>query len=157
MSDLLSTLREQRDERVQELYLDLPIPTWDKSLVARFGVMERKEIEAIGRRKRNAETDMDFLIRAVQEIYAYDPGKTAEGKRMEHNESYVRVEDEQGLPILFDTRLAEKMGVEDATTARDVLRYLVKFNDIALGGMGQRVITWMQNTDADVADELVGE
>lgn len=157
MSDFLANLRQQRDERVRDLHLDLPIPTWDGALVARFDVAPRKEVEKFGRQKRTQDADCDFLINHVRCLYALDREKVVDAERMEENEDYVRIEDENGLPVKFDIRLAEKMGVTDATSAREVLQYLVKFNGIAIGGMAAKLIMWMQNTDAEVADSLVGE
>jgi hypothetical protein len=157
MSDLLTNLKEQRDERVQDLHLDLPVPTWNSTLVARFDVMDRKKVEKFSKQKRTIEADQDFVIQATRELYAYDPDKQAEGMRMEGNDDYVRIETVDGAPIKFDSVLAEKFGETALSTGREVLMYCVKDNAIAVGGLAGKLIQWMQNTDSEVADSLAGE
>ena len=158
MSDLLARLAQEREERVQDLHLDLPIPTWDGSLVARFGILERKALEKFANAKRTPEADMDFLIMAVRELYVHDPDKQLEGgERMDGNIDYVRLEDDNGIPVKFDATLAAKLGQAELTTARDVIAYCFKQNTIATSAMALKVIQWMQNTDLQVAEALVGE
>lgn len=158
--DILAKIAQDREERVQDLHLDLPIPTWDKQLVARFSVMPRKQMEKFSDKKRTLEVDLDFLIQACSALYAYDPEHSVEGcERMEENEDYVRIEDEDG-PITFEERLGVKLGMtqeQDPTRARNVVLYCFKDNGIAVSGFVIRVVTWMQNTDAKVAADLVGE
>lgn len=158
MTDFLSNLRAERDERVQDLHLDLPIPTWDGGIVARFNILPRKRVEKFAKAKRTVEQDIDLIVEAVRELYAHDPDKQVEpGTRMAENDAYVRIEGDEGFIVKFDSVLMEKMGVKEVESARDVVRYMVKFNDIALGGLAGRLLMWMQNTDAEVADALVGE
>lgn len=158
MSDLLTSLKEQREERVRDLHLDLPIPTWDGALVARFDVMDRSKVERFAKQKRTVEADQDFIINSVRELYALDKERIVTGaQRMAGNEDYVRVEDESGAPVKFDAMLATQIGEPELTKAREVLMYCVKNNAIAIGGLAARLIQWMQNTDAEVADALAGE
>lgn len=162
MSNLLTNLKEQRNERVQDLHLDLPIPTWGKDLVTRFDVLGRKKVEKFGKQKRTIEADQDFVLQAVREIYAYDPGGDTPGMRMDEgtdkeNRDYVRVETEDGAPVKFDRELALKLEEPQLGSGREILMYCVKDNAIAVGGLAGRLITWMQNTDAEIADTLAGE
>src|SRR3954453_5658674 len=100
MGDVFKNITAKRDERVKDLHLDLPVPTWDRDLIARFAILPRKEVEAFANKRRNLEADMDFIIKATHELYVVDPEHQVEdAKRMEENEDYVRVEDETGRPL----------------------------------------------------------
>lgn len=157
--DVLSKISKEREERVQDLHLDLPIPTWDKDLVARFSVMPRKQMEKFSDKKRTLEVDLDFLIQACTALYARDVDHSFPGERMEENDDYVLVADDDG-PVTFEERLGRMLGMteeQDPTRARNVVMYCFKDNGIAVSGFVIRVVTWMQNTDAKVAADLVGE
>src|SRR4051794_5952763 len=112
MSGLLSKIAANRDERVKDLHLDLPIPTWGGDLVARFGVLPRNEVEAFANKRRNLEADMVFLIKTITALYAHDPERTAEGPRMEENEDYVLVQSEDGRPLKFEQAFGELIGMK---------------------------------------------
>src|SRR5690349_13352134 len=129
MSDLLTTLAAKREEKVQDLHLDLPVPTWDRTMVIRYNVVDRKLVEKFsGMTKRTVEADCDFVIAAVREIYLHDPENLVEdGTRMKEDPNYVRLED-GGTLVRIDSVLAEKLGQSDLTKAREVLMYLVKDN-----------------------------
>lgn len=156
--DLLSEIAAKRAERVQDIHLDLPVPTWGGDMVARFDVMSRKQVEKFASRKRSVEADANFIIAATRELYLFDPSGTAAGHRMEENSDYVRIEDEEtGLPVRWDKVLASKLGKSELERAYEVLMYCLKDNALATGGLAGRLINWMQNTDAEVAEALVGE
>lgn len=158
---LLQKLNEEREERVQDLHLDLPIPTWGGDLVARFDVMERNHVERFAKQKRSVEADCDFVIRSVRELYMRDEDKVFEGQRMEVNPDYVRIEhdvDGVAVPVKFDKMFAEALGkADELQSAREVLMFCVKDNALAIGGLAGKLVTWMQNTDAEIADSLAGE
>lgn len=160
MSDLLNRIAQEREERVQDLHLDLPIPTWDGYLVARFNIMERKRLEKFlkGRKgSQGVDNDASFLAQTLRELYLLDPEKEATGTRMEDADAYVRIEDEAGSPVKFDATLAKKLGQDEMVTAKDVVLYCFKFNELAVGAMAVKVMQWMQNTDKEVAESIVGE
>lgn len=155
---VLASIAKRRDERVQDLHLDLPIPTWDGDLIARFEILPRKVVEKFATAKRSLDNDLNFIIRATRELYLLDQSKSAPGTRMEDNGDYVRIEDDEtGQPVRWDTVLAAKLEHPDLETAKAVLLYCVKDNGLAVGGLAGKLITWMQNTDAEVAEALVGE
>lgn len=162
LQGLLKKTATKRAERVKDLHLDLPIPTWDGDLVARFGILPRREVEAFSEKRRSLDADMDFLITATHCLYARDPDHTSEGERMEENDDYVRVEAEDGRALKFEQSLGEALGMKVAEEngtirGRTVVMYCFKDNAIAIGGFVARVVTWMQNTDAEIAERLVGE
>lgn len=155
---VLAGITKRRDERVQDLHLDLPIPTWDGDLIARFEILPRKVVEKFATAKRSLDNDLNFIIRATRELYLLDPSKAGPGTRMELNDDYVRIEDDDsGQPVRWDSVFAAKLEHPELGTAKDVLLYCVKDNGLAVGGLAGKLITWMQNTDAEVAEALVGE
>lgn len=156
--DILRQISDKRDKRVEDIHLDLPVPTWDGDMIARYDIISRKAVEKFAKQKRSVEADVNFIISATRELYIYDPSQAASGTRMEHNAEYVRLEDEEsGMPLKWDKVLAEKLGHPELERAVDVVLYCVKNNALAIGGMAGKLITWMQNTDAEVAEALVGE
>lgn len=159
MSEVFRRLAQSRDERVQDIHLDMPIPTWDGDLVARFDVLDRDEVEKFANRRRSSEGDLDFIIKATRELYMRDSDHQANGaKRHEFNDEYVRIETEEGASVRWDTSLAEFLQKpEDLKTSREVLLFCVKNNTLAIGGLAGKLIMWMQNTDAEIADSLLGE
>lgn len=158
MSNLLSSIAARREERVQDLHLDLPVPTWGGDLIVRFGLLERSQVEEFGNKsKRTTNDEMDFLLSAVRGLYVKDPHKTQPGPRMEEHDEYVQLVDDNEQPVGFTTVFAEMIGAPTMESARQVLLYSVKDNQIAIAGMAGRLVTWMQNTDAEIADALAGE
>lgn len=154
--DLLRKISQERERRVESLHLDLPIPTWDEQLVARFEVLPRKEFEKFAKGKASPDNDANFVIRSCAALYLHDPEHLAEGQRMEENDDYVRIEDETGMPVGFDAMLAEKLGIK-AERAIDVLMYCFKDNVLSVSALGQKVVRWMQNTDTQIAEAISGE
>jgi len=157
MSDVLQRIAAQREERVRDLHLDLPIPSWDRALIGRFKVLPRKEVEKFGQRKPGPESDADFIIRATHELYIFDASHEAEGERMEENDDYVRLEDEHGTPITWTAALAEKLNQSELTRSREVLEYCFGGNMLAVSGFSVKLVRWMQNTDSQVAEAISGE
>lgn len=154
---VLSKITAARAERVQDLHLDLPIPTWNGDLVARLNVLPRPKVEAFEKKTREAYRDAEFFLSAVREIYVLDPGKEQPGTRMKENQDYVRIEDENGTPVLFTDQFAAMLGVPEITNPVEVLRYCVKSNDTAIGNLVSRYGVWIANTDAQVAETVTGE
>lgn len=158
--DIFQKAVDDREERVRDLHLDMPLPTWDGDMVVRFDILGREVIEKFANAtKRTPEMDLDFVLKATREIYIHDPEHAAEGEvlRMPENDDYILLQSETGLPVKFDQLLAEKLRQGQLTKARDILLFCVKGNMIAIGGLATKLINWMQNTDAEVAGQLVGE
>lgn len=158
MSELLTNLAQEREVRVQDIHLDLPVPTWNGTLIARYNVLDRSVVEKFSGKKRTLTMDQDFVLQSVRELYAYDPDQTVtDAMRKDDDPDFVRVESEDGGPITFTSALAAKIGADGVEKGRDVLMFCVKDNAIAVGGLAGTLVRWMQNTDRDVAAELSGE
>lgn len=157
---LLKKAAEEREERVRDLHLDLPIPTWNKTLVGRFVVLDPETTKRFGKRDPTDETAaMDILIAATKELYLLDPDSEQPGTRMEGNKDYVRLEDEEGMPVRWDERLVLMLELDPAIfkTARDILVYCFKDNLASIMSFSLTVQRWISNTDTKVAEAIVGE
>jgi hypothetical protein len=159
---VFSQAAKSRNVRVEDIHLDLPIPTWNGDLVGRFQVIDREVIDKFAAQEsRSKEMDADFVIKAVRELYLHDPEGAVEGDvvRMKEDPDYVRIDSDGGTPAKFDQVLAEKLGLdlEVFKTARSVLEFCFKDNYVAIGGMASSLLRWMQNTDNKVVGQLVGE
>lgn len=163
--DLFEKAAKKREERVRDIFLDLPLPTWDGDLVVRFVVVDRDYIDKFAAAdKRTPEMDMDFVITATSRIYMHDPDGAAEGDDVEYmvnadgttNEEYILLKNDAGTPVKFDQTMAEMLGQDQLRKARDVLSYCVKGNMIAIGGLAGKLVNWMQDTDTKVAGSIVG-
>lgn len=161
---VLERMKTTRDEKVKDLHLDLPIPTWEGGLIARFKVQDREKMEKFGSRKRTIDADLDFIITATDSIWVKDTEHELEGLRENEEEGglgedYVRLEHENGANIGFEAKLAELFNAPAKVQERARLVCLWCFdnNSIALGTMVVKLIKWMSNTDEEVAESLLGE
>lgn len=162
---VLQRITQERDERVQDLHLDLAIPTWDRNLIGRFTVIDRKQLEKFADKKRSTDQDADFVLGSIDSLWVKDPDKELTGDRMDEDGTdspegvYVRLEDENGQPLKFDTQFAEAIDAPEQIrgNGRAILGYCFGANGVALGNFAATLIAWMRNTDFKVAEDLVGE
>lgn len=145
---LLDRVRARRDERLADEHLDLPVPTWDGDLVARYRVVQGEVWERITKRlqsgKSDPNTDADFLVAACSSVLLRD-----EDGRLQPIEH-------EGREVGFDKGLASVLGLE-VERAREVVAFLVGDNPVALGLLSAKVVGWMQDTSAEVEGQIVGE
>lgn len=151
---ILKQIAERRDKR--EDYLTLDIPTWDGELRARYEILGTDEIQKMIRRQRTraagnsknpsigAEADADFLIKSCIGIFAYDV------------ENDVEVEIAKG----YDLSIAQILEPKDKDTGapieikteRQLVMYLMGWENIVVQSHAQKVGRWMQNPSLDVSD-----
>jgi hypothetical protein len=165
---LLARATQDRDERVQELTLELPIPTWDKNLLWGFQCRERSwleeklsNIQRSKRTTRDLETDVDLLIEATDSFWLYDPGKSIGGRRLgpdpqtrQMRDDYVRIEDSQDLAEALEAKIDNGSLLAPST---QLVLWLFRGNGSAIGSFAGRLVIWMQNTDIDVSKVTLGE
>lgn len=159
----MEELRRKRDERVSVEVLKMGMPTWGEDdkydMVVEFGVVDREVLERFQRDARSqarksktgaSDIDMAFLATAVRAIYLRSP----------ETDSLVKLEKPEGVPVKFDKRLAEMLGLDPTAEGKDhrtILNYLVKNNGVALGTLANKVATWMGDTSRMVDGEVLGE
>jgi hypothetical protein len=156
-------LRERWQDIAQAKTIDLAIPQVpDNVLRVRYGALPSEELDKlakkISRQQQRSGTsgaiamNADFLIRACQAILV--PVSADEDAPMD-----VLVDDD-GDPIVFDTRLARFLGFEDEVeSAREVVYVLFSKApqpDVAIGTHVQRVSNWMQGIHTEASEDLLG-
>lgn len=151
---LLGRLKAQREERLADEHLDLPIPSWEGNLVGRYRVLRRDEMNRIwggtrpGSRQpgqRNPNSDRDFIAAACQAILARDE----EG-------NLITLLEDSGVPMTYGEALAGQLGI-DAQGAREVIGYVFGDNELAISAHGLKIFEWMQDTSREVEGAIVGE
>jgi hypothetical protein len=146
----LISLRERREQIVNDLYIDIKVPRWDDpSIFVRFRPVSAMKLNAAieRRRKQKGEdwtllANADVLIDSCIGIYAIFDGE-------DHKYS-LRHNDAQGKWTKFDKDLADSLGVE-AERATDTLRALY-LTEGDLIDTANKLFRW-SNISGDEADE----
>lgn len=170
-ASILDKIKRRRDERDDEV--DIPIPSWDDELLARYRVIDRAEIDRMVRSIRirqarngngkgrgqapvaDSEPDANFLIKACIGVIAVDldtgtEEQVATGLNME---LAARLGDPD--PDAIGTFLIKSEAGEvlyRISTPQELVAYLVKGNTISLAAHAQKVARWMQDTSKSVED-----
>ena len=154
---VLGSLKERRQQVVNETVLRLPVPRWrDPELVVVYKPVDHKYIRAAQdrvskapkERRYEAEVDgnADILIRGCVGVVAVVDGKDYSLKPGEPHAE----------PTLFDADLASNLGLDDAATAREVVRSLfIAEGDIisAAGALTQ----WSGYRETEADSTILGE
>lgn len=157
----LFSLKERRQEVLEEQILHLPVPRWENpAIVVKYKPVEHSFIRAAQERVRKASNDKkaevellsnaDMLIRGCVAVVAVVDGK----------EYSLRPGDEHGEPTRFDQDLAENLGVEGIgdkpPTARQVVRSLF-ITDGDILSAANEVVKFSGYREAEADSALVGE
>lgn len=147
----LDRIKGRRAELLEDRHVDLAIPGYGGDLVGRFRPVEWEQLRKIALRvdqskdpRRELEGQATTLIRACRGIYIRQDGEL------------VPIGDDDLAPVRFDKRLAELLDIEGADTALGVL-FEVFANDLAVTAVHNRLAAWMDRSDEEVAEELLGE
>lgn len=145
----LERIKARRAERLADETVLLPIPTWQGDLVARYGVIESKELRKLMRRIEKSEgalgDNADLLVKACRGIQLRD-----------ENDDLQEIVGPDGGPVTFDATLAEKLGI-DAGSQVEVVLHVIGRNPLAVGAHASTVIKWMQDTSKPVDGAIAGE
>jgi hypothetical protein len=158
---ILSSLKERRQQVLEQQVLRLPVPRWDDPvIVVRYQPVEHSFIrlvqervtKATGGKKAAVEIDAnaDILIRGCLGVVAILDGV----------EYSLRPGDENGEPTRFDSDLASNLGVEGVNgnqpTARAVVKALFLTEGDILSAVNEVVkFSGYRETEADSV--LLGE
>lgn len=156
---LAEQLRAKRTEIAETRDTLIPITGYNEPvLMAKHRLMDRQEIERIGKRvvketkdrgERNMRILCDQIINSAVGFYfqrATDPEP-------------LPLEDEHGEYITRWDQLATYLGWDLAQggTARGALYFIFGDNEFAIGQFGILLNRWMGNTSFEVDSELLGE
>jgi hypothetical protein len=150
----LEAIRSRRTELARRKTLDLLVPGYE-DLGVRYQPVPDEEfdklvarIQAAGAGSSNVDAACDLLSHSCEAILY-----RAEGGPLEP------LTDDAGVPLGFDTRLAELLGFE-AQTARAVIRGVFSPDGtapLAPGLHAMAVVEWMQGNEAAIDRALLGE
>jgi hypothetical protein len=181
LKGLMAKTAAARNERVKELHLDLPVPSWNGDLVMRFNVVDRDKIDELSAKsKRGSEDEIDLLVSNVQSLWVWGPeaalkaaeideAEMAKLERMVDNENYFKLVDDRGIEIKFDIQLLDyfydpdnpdptMVAVKENPTVKAILvDWLYAGNRVAIGESVGRLLTWSGNTDRKVSETIVPE
>lgn len=157
-----SMLRERWEGIAKAETIDLPIPQVDPGLLqVRYHALSSEDLDKLGKKiARSQQTGSkaavafcaDFLIRSCRAILVPISGD-------EEAPMDVLVDDE-GDPIVFDTRLARFLGFEDeVNSAREVVYTLFSKApqpDVAIATQTEKLSNWMRGVQVDTSETLLG-
>lgn len=154
---VLSSLKERRQQVIEEQVLTLPVPRWtDPVIVVKYKPLPHEMIrasqtrlEAAPKAKRAAlEVDLnaDLLIKGCRAVVAV----------LDDTEYSLRSGDPSGEPTVFDSELAENLGLDDNARARDVVRALF-ITEPDIISAAQSLIVWSGYKETEADDSLRGE
>lgn len=158
-NSLMDQVRKQLEEtRVAELFLDLP--GYNGLVVARYGLVDGKELNKRGRRVWNETKDETerILLASMDTILAACTGIFLRPDQGEHNKLWPLDPHKRGEPAVFDADLAEWLGLTiEGNRARDVLYATFAENESAIVVHCARINRWLNDPSKGVEQILGGE
>lgn len=136
---LLQAAEQRREQREQNLFLD--VPSWEGDLIAEYAIIPRHELKEMGERQlramrhaRNGDEDrvrydVELIVRACVGLHALDPS----------NGDRVPLED--GIGNVGYGRIGALMGRDDVTDSTQAVLFL-------MGTRNHDTNTWEENTMA---------
>jgi hypothetical protein len=156
-SSMMAALRARYAEIGESKTTDIDLPGYDGLLVARYRVLDvAHEINAIGRLvqrqyKGDAErvlySTLDIMAKACIGIFT-----RRDGELWPLSASISPDEP----PICYDDRLADFMGMNGVTSAREVILGLFQGIETMVMSHGQVLSIWMTDTTREVTTEFAG-
>lgn len=147
---IVEQLRARRAERLADEHLDLPIPTWEGQLVARYRVVRGEEVRKLLQRastgRADQTADASFLVTACEQVFAMDD----EGRM-------VVLRRPDGMPMRYEPALGELVAGERFERAVALVYHLFADNDLAISSHALKLAQWMQDTSREVEGAIVGE
>jgi hypothetical protein len=154
----MAQVAEEHEKATEVDELHMGFPSWGPpefpTLVVTFGVIKKPRLEKYQRDARKAQrkgdssanSDILFLCEAARKVWVRRPD----------TEELVQVL-KNGQAVRLDKNLGEMLALAADVNANSHVRmmHLAKDNDTALGAWAVKVATWMTNTSANVADQVL--
>lgn len=152
----LDVLKRRHAELGQERHLDLDVPQYGGDLVARYRVPRPAEINRAAKRiAKLPEDDQQVAATIDQVIVACD------SMWLRVNGELEPLETDNPEPVRYDVRLAEALGIEGTTSARQVVERVFSsggtFNVAALTRHAAHIGEWLTDTSKDLDEDFLGE
>lgn len=154
---ILGQLKTRRTEILQGQHLDLPVPRWaDPEIIVRYKPVTHDEIRRAqttvekAPKDRRAQVEVngncDILIRGCVAIIA----------RIDGQDYSLKPDEPKGDFTTFDSDLAANLGLEEGSTARQVVKALF-ITDGDILSHAQALVHWSGYKETDADDTLEGE
>lgn len=122
---ILDQLHARREEIRESDHLDLPVPRWtDPEIIIRYKPVEHAVIRAAGARLEKAPRRDQYELEVSMNADVLIRGCVAVIARLDGREYSLRPGDPEGPFTAFDQDLARNLGLDEAATAREVVRTL---------------------------------
>lgn len=147
-SSVISGLRALQHQEYAAKTHDREIPGYDSQLVARYRLLDFKEIKRLTRKVRTDSDDpeveltmnIDMLAKACQEILVYNGDELRPLAEVAGKDA----------PIRYDDRLAEALAIDGVSRAREVIQGM-RWTDLEISDHADQVFAWMRRA-SDSAD-----
>lgn len=158
---IVDVLREEVKELAENKTCFIPITGYGRTnLMVQYHLPEKgKELDDIARKVnreqkdqyyRNIYTAMDTMAWLCSGLFVNPDNAYPEPVMLDPQET--------GEPVMFDSRLAELMGLESdngvVMSARAVIKRLFGNNDMAILTHAEKLGRWLANTKADLSLEI---
>lgn len=154
---LMDQLRAAREDVANSRETFVPIPGYEQiGLYARHRLMERPEVEQIGRKivkETRDRGDRQMLILLDQIIGSTTGFFVRKGK---DDVQLLDDRDDDNMPIMNWGHLADYLDGK-SSNAREAVMFVFGNNEFAVGQYGIQLNRWMTNTSLDVSGDLMGE
>lgn len=153
----IDIIKSELQELADAVDVYIPVIGYEKSgLAIKYRMpVNGKELDDIARKVehqdskdsyyRNLYTAIDTIVTLCTGFYVRPYG----------TEDWVMLDpQESGVPVRFDARMAEIVGLPESATARDILRKLFDKNEVAISLHAEKLSRWMSNKNADLSLEL---
>lgn len=151
-NSMMGELRRRHAELAEAKTLDLPVPGYNDTLVARYRVLDIKgELDHL-----QAKVAHEFRSIGEQGVYGTIDALIMACEGMYYNNGSELKPLSEGIgpdepPVLYDDRLADFLGFE-AQSARETVLETFGRNEPALIEHGRQLSVWMQNTSRTVME-----
>lgn len=140
----MGRLRELRRKSREQSHLTLEVPGFEGEFGIRYKSVPRDELKKIyGNGKKD---DIDLLI------------YLAESAVVKNGEEFEDLKDEKGIPLQFDSRLAEYLEL-DSTGARECVERVFSLDlyPLSTSRHVKRLVSWMEGVDVKADEDFLGE
>jgi len=155
---LMDQLRARRKEIAETRDTFLVIPGYEETgLVVKHRLMERHEVEAIGKRvfrqtkdrgERNMRILVEQLIDSTSGFFKSGDNGSPPKELLDKNEEF---------PVVNWSQLASQIGWDGEGGETSALYFMFGNNEFSIGQYGILLNRWMSNTGLDVDLEYLGE
>lgn len=147
---MLDRLRRTRKEIADSRETELEIPGYDGLLVARYKLLDSKEISGFAHKVRKQPADRQNVLVTADTLAA-----SCVGFLVRENGELRPLGHEQDDPVCYDDRLASYLGYE-ANSAREAVLGLFGDNEISMLRHGADLGDWFSDTRSSVDEEFSG-